>query len=139
MVDLAHLIVLRYRGVLRLVEFPSINHPDSHVRLPDIHRAHLLINDVIAPTADPRIPFGGRGASGYGVTRGAEGLLAMTTPRTIQVQRGRPRRAYEATGEGHAELFAALKPTLAGAGAAQVKLAHPQPLDSKPLGVREQL
>ncbi len=29
--------------------------------------------DIIAPTADPRVPFGGRRASGYGVTRGAEG------------------------------------------------------------------
>ena len=77
---------------------------------------NVLINDVIAPTADPRIPFGGRGASGYGVTRGAEGLLAMTTPRTIQVQRGRPRRAYEATGEGHAELFAGVAQMLHGRG-----------------------
>ena len=77
---------------------------------------NVLINDVIVPTADPRIPFGGRGASGYGVTRGAEGLLAMTTPRTIQVQRGRPRRAYEATGEGHAELFAGVVQMLHGRG-----------------------
>jgi acyl-CoA reductase-like NAD-dependent aldehyde dehydrogenase len=77
---------------------------------------NVLINDVIAPTADPRIPFGGRGASGYGVTRGAEGLLAMTTPMTIQVQRGRPRRPYEATGESHAELFAGVAQMLHGRG-----------------------
>jgi aldehyde dehydrogenase (NAD+) len=48
----------------------------------------VLINDVIAPTADPRVPFGGRGASGYGVTRGAEGLLEMTAVKTVLVQRG---------------------------------------------------
>jgi acyl-CoA reductase-like NAD-dependent aldehyde dehydrogenase len=31
----------------------------------------VVVNDVIVPTADPRLPFGGRGRSGYGVTRGA--------------------------------------------------------------------
>jgi hypothetical protein len=36
-------------------------------------RGQCLINDVVIPTADPRIPFGGRGRSGFGVTRGAEG------------------------------------------------------------------
>ena len=29
----------------------------------------VLINDLIAPTADPRVPFGGRGASGYTASR----------------------------------------------------------------------
>jgi aldehyde dehydrogenase (NAD+) len=48
----------------------------------------VLINDVIAPTADPRVPFGGRGSSGYGVTRGAEGLLEMTAVKTVLVRRG---------------------------------------------------
>ena len=48
----------------------------------------VLINDVIAPTADPRVSFGGRGASGYGVTRGAEGLLEMTAVKTVLVRRG---------------------------------------------------
>ncbi len=49
----------------------------------------VAINDLIAPTADPRLPFGGRGESGFGVTRGPEGLLAMTTPRVISTRRGR--------------------------------------------------
>ncbi len=75
---------------------------------------NVLINDVIAPTADCRVSFGGRGGSGYGVTRGAEGLLAMTTPKTIQVRRGRPKRAYEVTGDGHIELFAGLTQLLHG-------------------------
>ncbi len=49
----------------------------------------VVINDVIVPTADPRVPFGGRKQSGFGVTRGAEGLLATTRPKVIQVRRGR--------------------------------------------------
>ena len=69
---------------------------------------NVLINDIVIPTVDPRIAFGGRGRSGFGVTRGAEGLLAMTAPRTIQVQRGRIPFPYEATGDGHVELFAGL-------------------------------
>lgn len=43
----------------------------------------VVINDLIAPTADPRLPFGGRRKSGFGVTRGEEGLLEMTVPRVV--------------------------------------------------------
>jgi acyl-CoA reductase-like NAD-dependent aldehyde dehydrogenase len=77
---------------------------------------NVSINDMIVPTADPRIAFGGRGRSGYGVTRGAEGLLAMTTPRAIQVQRGKSRRAYEPVGEEHVEFFSGLAEMLHGGG-----------------------
>jgi acyl-CoA reductase-like NAD-dependent aldehyde dehydrogenase len=49
----------------------------------------VTINDVIVPTADPRLPFGGRGASGFGVTRGAEGLLELTAVKAVAVRRGR--------------------------------------------------
>jgi acyl-CoA reductase-like NAD-dependent aldehyde dehydrogenase len=49
----------------------------------------VTINDVLAPTAHPATPFGGRGASGWGVTQGAEGLLAMTVPQTITLRKGR--------------------------------------------------
>lgn len=48
----------------------------------------VTINDMIFPTADPRLPFGGRGESGFGVTRGAEGLLEMTVPKVTAVHRG---------------------------------------------------
>ena len=49
----------------------------------------VLINDLIVPTADPRMPFGGVKASGFGVTRGDEGLLEMTHPHVVAVRRGR--------------------------------------------------
>ena len=35
----------------------------------------VTINDLIVPTADPRVSFGGRGESGFGVTRGEQGYL----------------------------------------------------------------
>jgi len=47
----------------------------------------VVVNDMIVPTADPRMPFGGRGHSGFGVTRGAEGLLEMTVVKSVAVRR----------------------------------------------------
>lgn len=49
----------------------------------------ITINDLIFPTADPRVPFGGTGRSGFGVTRGAEGLLEMTFPKTVATRRSK--------------------------------------------------
>lgn len=54
----------------------------------EIEAGCVVINDLIAPTADPRVPFGGWKASGFGVTRGNEGLLEMTRPRTVVKRRG---------------------------------------------------
>ena len=73
---------------------------------PQLKAGSVLINDIIAPTADPRLPFGGRGESGYGVTRGAEGLLEMTAIKVVQVRRNRSVRHYEPTTEGDVALFA---------------------------------
>jgi delta 1-pyrroline-5-carboxylate dehydrogenase len=67
----------------------------------------VLINDVIVPTADPRLPFGGLGRSGYGVTRGAEGLLEMTAMKALSVRRGHWRPHYEPPHPAHADLFRA--------------------------------
>ena len=66
------------------------------------------INDLIVATADPRVPFGGRRQSGYGVTRGAEGLLEMTVAKTIAVRRGGGTRRFDQTGEAHRLLFQGL-------------------------------
>ena len=49
----------------------------------------IVINDLISPTAHPEVPFTARGESGYGTTRGAEGLLAMTWPNVVVERTGR--------------------------------------------------
>lgn len=49
----------------------------------------VTVNDLIFLTADPRLPFGGRRNSGLGVTRGSEGLLELTQPRTVVQQPSR--------------------------------------------------
>ena len=46
----------------------------------------VVINDFLIPTADPRVSFGGRGESGFGVTRGPLGLLEMTRPKAVLEQ-----------------------------------------------------
>ena len=64
------------------------NESQARGLIPDLKAGTVLINDFIVPTADPRLPFGGRGESGYGVTRGEEGLLAMTVPKVVAARRG---------------------------------------------------
>jgi acyl-CoA reductase-like NAD-dependent aldehyde dehydrogenase len=65
----------------------------------------VSINDLILPAADARTPFGGRGRSGFGVTQGAEGLLALTTPKVITVSRARFRPAFDASQPGDEQMF----------------------------------
>ena len=55
----------------------------------------VSINDLIVPTADAHVPFGGRKRSGFGVTRGAEGLLELTAPKVITVSRSKFRPAFD--------------------------------------------
>jgi acyl-CoA reductase-like NAD-dependent aldehyde dehydrogenase len=55
----------------------------------------VTINDLIVPTADARLPFGGRKRSGFGVTRGGEGLLELTAPKVVTVSRSKFRPALE--------------------------------------------
>jgi acyl-CoA reductase-like NAD-dependent aldehyde dehydrogenase len=67
----------------------------------------VVINDVIAPTADPRLPFGGRGHSGFGVTRGPEGLLELTTVKVVTVRKGNNHWHLDAPDPNDPELFEA--------------------------------
>jgi acyl-CoA reductase-like NAD-dependent aldehyde dehydrogenase len=70
-----------------------------------IEAGSVVINDVIVPTADPRLPFGGRRHSGFGVTRGAEGLLELTVPKVVITRRGTWRPHYAAPRKSDAEFF----------------------------------
>ncbi len=72
----------------------------------------VLINDLIAPTADPRTPFGGRGQSGFGLTRGAEGLLEMTASKTILRRAKGTSLHYDPLRDHDLPLFAGLIGTL---------------------------
>ncbi len=65
----------------------------------------VTINDLIVPTADPRLPFGGLRASGFGVTRGAEGLLEMTHPHVVALRRGKSKAHLQPLMDSDAELF----------------------------------
>ncbi len=76
----------------------------------------VTINDLILPTADARLPFGGRGRSGFGVTRGAEGLLELTTPKVITVTRGSFRPAFDPPQTGDEKLFQAYLRIVHGRG-----------------------
>jgi acyl-CoA reductase-like NAD-dependent aldehyde dehydrogenase len=67
----------------------------------------VVINDVIVPTADPRLPFGGRGRSGFGVTRGAEGLLEMTALKAVCKRHGRWHPHLEPSRAGDGAMFLA--------------------------------
>ncbi len=86
-------------------------------RLAEALRAGVVtINDLIVPTADPRLPFGGRARSGFGVTRGAEGLLAMTAPKVVSYRAGAWRPHYEETPPEAATLFGAYARWIHGQG-----------------------
>jgi len=74
----------------------------------------VCVNDLIVPTADPRLPFGGRGRSGFGTTRGAEGLLGMTVAKTISERHGRFRPHLSAPAKNEAAQFAGMTALLHG-------------------------
>ena len=67
----------------------------------------VSINDLIVPTADARLSFGGRKRSGFGVTRGAEGLLELTGPKVVTVSRSKFRPAFETPHPKDAAMFQA--------------------------------
>ena len=65
----------------------------------------VVVNDMIVPTADPRLPFGGRGGSGFGSTRGAEGLLELTAPRVVIERQARTHPHFETLQPDDERLF----------------------------------
>lgn len=79
-----------------------------------VRAGSVCINDLIVPTADPRLPFGGRGRSGFGSTRGAEGLLGMTIVKTVSERRGRLRPHLATATANDMARFAAMTALLHG-------------------------
>ena len=73
-----------------------------------IRAGSVCVNDLIVPTADPRLPFGGGGRSGFGRTRGAEGLLEFTAAQTVSSRRGWFRPHLNAPGSQDAGRFATM-------------------------------
>jgi len=70
-----------------------------------INAGVVTINDLIVPTADARVPFGGRGQSGFGATRGAEGLLELTRTKVVSVSRNKFHPAFDSPQPGDEDLF----------------------------------
>ena len=67
----------------------------------------VVINDIIVPTADPRVSFGGSGLSGFGRTRGEQGLLEVTQLKTVVVQQAKRLRHVETPPANAEALFSA--------------------------------
>jgi acyl-CoA reductase-like NAD-dependent aldehyde dehydrogenase len=88
---------------------------------PRVPAGSVCVNDLIVPTADPRLPFGGRGMSGFGVTRGAEGLLGMTRMRAISVRRGSLRPHLDPAQSADAGRMAGLVAVLHGGWPAKLR------------------
>jgi acyl-CoA reductase-like NAD-dependent aldehyde dehydrogenase len=65
----------------------------------------VVVNDLIVPTADPRLSFGGLRRSGFGKTRGAEGLLEMTVSKSVVVQKAKHLRHLEPPHPRAKEIF----------------------------------
>lgn len=68
----------------------SLFGPEAQMRswAASLRVGNVLVNDLIVPSADPRLPFPAWGGSGFGVTRGEEGLLAMTRIQCITRRSG---------------------------------------------------
>ena len=79
--------------------------PEAVSLAKQINAGVAVVNDMLVPHADPRLPFGGRGASGFGVTRGIEGLLELTRPKAISVRGGKRRPHLQPAAPAQGELF----------------------------------
>ncbi len=79
--------------------------PEARRLAERIDAGTVTINDLIVPTADPRLPFGGRHLSGFGTTRGDQGLLEMTSIKTVSLRRGKFRPHFEPSHSADEAIF----------------------------------
>lgn len=79
---------------------------EAEIFAQQINVGSVCINDLIAPTADPRLTFQARGRSGFGPTRGPEGLLAMTQPKTISTRKNKLYPHFDPITNKQTKLFA---------------------------------
>lgn len=89
----------------------------------DVRTGFAVINDLIVPTADPRVPFGGIKGSGFGVTRGEEGLREMTYPHAVITRRGRFHPHFDPPAPGDERLFASWLMAAHGCGPDRLRAA----------------
>ena len=94
----------------------SRDHAAIHSLTSRLNVGLVLVNDMIAPTADARLPFGGRKLSGFGVTRGPEGLLEMTQTKVITHRSGDWRPHFDELRDNDADLFKAYLMAAHGSG-----------------------
>lgn len=66
----------------------------------ELHSGIVTFNDCVVPTAHPALGIGGAGESGWGVTRGEAGLLALTRPVYVSRTHSRLRVPTDLSDEG---------------------------------------
>lgn len=83
----------------------------------------ISVNDVLLPAAQPNVPFGGSGASGYGRMRGAAGLREMVRARVSDEGLGplAPRRHLFPYQSGTVDLLRASVTLASGAPGSQAR------------------
>jgi acyl-CoA reductase-like NAD-dependent aldehyde dehydrogenase len=59
----------------------------------------VTVNDVVIAVGHPATPFGGQRDSGWGVTQGPDGLLAMTAPQVVSRRGGAFRPHFSAASD----------------------------------------
>jgi acyl-CoA reductase-like NAD-dependent aldehyde dehydrogenase len=92
-------------------------------RLPELRASTVLVNDCLTPTAHPAVSIGGHGLSGWGASRGREGLLALTRPVHLARTSGWWRVPPEIPGPAVARLLR----RVAGRGGIPSTAARPAP------------
>ncbi len=90
--DLEHALEIHRRNSQRLVTSVFTGNPSRYRRgglAGELGSTNVLFNDCLLPIGHPGASIGGIGESGWGVSRGADGLLAMT--RSVYVSTTSPR------------------------------------------------